>query len=253
MDIFLGALAWLADPAHWTGADGIPTRLIEHLTVSGLSLLVAALVALPLGLYIGHTGRGALLAVNVANVGRAVPSYAVLVMILPISLRFFPQTGGLDFIPTFGAMTLLAIPPIVINAYAGLREVDRDLIEAAKGMGMRDLQLLRKVEVPLALPVVLGGLRTASVQVIATATLGAIVALGGLGRYIIDGIARREYDRMVAGVILVAALAIAVELLFVVFQRVIVSPGLRRARAGADRPGDRALLMPGGDPGALAG
>jgi osmoprotectant transport system permease protein len=205
-------------------------------------LLVAVLVALPLGLFIGHTGRGALLAVNVANIGRAVPSYAVLVMILPISLRFFPQSGGLDFIPTFGAMTLLAIPPIVINAYAGLREVDRELVEAARGMGMRERQILRRVELPLALPVVLGGLRTASVQVIATATLGAIVALGGLGRYIIDGIARREYDRMVAGVILVAALAIAVELVFIAFQRLAVSPGLRRRVDTADR----SVVPPGG-------
>jgi osmoprotectant transport system permease protein len=242
VDILLDGLAWLVAPEHWTGADGIPTRLIEHLTISGVSLLVAVLVALPLGLFIGHTGRGALLAVNVANIGRAVPSYAVLVMILPISLRFFPQSGGLDFIPTFGAMTLLAIPPIVINAYAGLREVDRELVEAARGMGMRERQILRRVELPLALPVVLGGLRTASVQVIATATLGAIVALGGLGRYIIDGIARREYDRMVAGVILVAALAIAVELAFIAFQRLAVSPGLRRRVDTADR----SVVPPGG-------
>lgn len=242
MDILLDGLAWLVAPEHWTGADGIPTRLIEHLTISGVSLLVAVLIALPLGLFIGHTGRGALLAVNVANIGRAVPSYAVLVMILPISLRFFPQSGGLDFIPTFGAMTLLAIPPIVINAYAGLREVDRELVEAARGMGMRERQILRRVELPLALPVVLGGLRTASVQVIATATLGAIVALGGLGRYIIDGIARREYDRMVAGVILVAALAIAVELAFIAFQRLAVSPGLRRRVDTADR----SVVPPGG-------
>jgi osmoprotectant transport system permease protein len=233
MEILLRGVAWLADPAHWTGADGIPARLVEHVSVSALSLVVSALVALPLGLFIGHSGRAAFLAVNIANIGRAVPSYAVLVMILPISLRFFPQSGGLDFIPTFGAMTLLAIPPIVINAYAGLREVDRELVEAARGMGMRELQVLRKVEIPLALPVVLSGLRTASVQVIATATLGAIVALGGFGRYIIDGIARREYDRMVAGVILVAALAIAVELLFVVFQRAVVSPGLARSKASA--------------------
>jgi osmoprotectant transport system permease protein len=242
VDILLDGLAWLVAPEHWTGADGIPTRLIEHLTISGVSLLVAVLIALPLGLFIGHTGRGALLAVNVANIGRAVPSYAVLVMILPISLRFFPQSGGLDFIPTFGAMTLLAIPPIVINAYAGLREVDRELVEAARGMGMRERQILRRVELPLALPVVLGGLRTASVQVIATATLGAIVALGGLGRYIIDGIARREYDRMVAGVILVAALAIAVELVFIAFQRLAVSPGLRRRVDTADR----SVVPPGG-------
>jgi osmoprotectant transport system permease protein len=221
-------LAWLADPVHWQGTDGIPTRLVEHVWISAAAVLVAIAVALPLGAYIGHTGRGAAIAINVANIGRAIPSYAVLVIVLPISLRLNPELG-LDVIPTFTAMTLLAIPPILVNAYAGIREVDRDLVESARGMGMRERQILTGVELPIALPVVVGGIRTAAVQVVATATLGAVVAYGGFGRYIIDGIARNEYDRLFAGVVLVAGLALLTEGGFAVLQRGLTSPGLRRA------------------------
>jgi len=227
MDLLAATFAWLADPAHWQGPDGIPTRLEEHLAICAVSLLVAAALALPIGAFIGHTGRGALVAVNAANVGRAIPSYAVLVMVLPISLRLNPEYG-LDIIPTFTAMTLLAIPPILVNTYAGLREVDPDLVEAARGMGMRERQVLLRVEAPIALPVILGGLRTAAVQVVATATLGAIVAYGGLGRYLIDGIARQEDDRLLAGVILVAGLALVTEAGFAIAARLLASPGLER-------------------------
>jgi osmoprotectant transport system permease protein len=221
-------LAWLADPVHWQGTDGIPTRLVEHVWISAAAVVVALAVALPLGAYIGHTGRGAAIAINVANVGRAIPSYAVLVIVLPISLRLNPELG-LDVIPTFTAMTLLAIPPILVNAYAGIREVDRDLVEAARGMGMREGEILTGVELPVALPVVVGGIRTAATQVVATATLGAVVAYGGFGRYIIDGIARNEYDRLFGGVVLVAGLALLTEGAFALLQRALTSPGLRRA------------------------
>ncbi len=180
------AIAWFTDPANWQGETGIPFRLLEHLAISGVSILVATLIALPIGLWIGHTGRGATVAINVANIGRAVPSYAVIVIILPFSLQLFPEYG-LDLIPTFVAMVLLAIPPILVNAYAGLREVDRDLVESARGMGMRERQILSRVEVPLASPVMMGGFRTAVLNVIATATIGAVVGFGGLGRFILDG------------------------------------------------------------------
>lgn len=223
-------LAWLADPARWQGLDGIPTRLAEHVWISAAAVALAIAIALPLGAFIGHTGRGAGLAINVANIGRAIPSYAVLVIVLPISLRL-NQDLGLDVIPTFTAMTLLAIPPILVNAYAGIREVDRDLVESARGMGMRERQILTGVELPIALPVVVGGIRTAAVQVVATATLGAVVAYGGLGRYIIDGIARNESDRLFAGVVLVAGLALVTEGGFALLQRALTSPGLRRAPA----------------------
>jgi osmoprotectant transport system permease protein len=230
MDVILGSIAWLLDPVHWSGPDGIPTRLFEHLWISAAAMMTAAAIAFPVGLYTGHTGRLGAIAVNAANLARAVPSYAVLVIVLPISLRLSPDLG-LNVIPTFVAMTVLAIPPILVGTHTGLRGVDADLVEAARAMGMRAREVVGRVELPLALPVVLGGFRTAAVQVIATATLGAVVAYGGLGRYLIDGIARQEPDRLFAGVILVAALALAAEGLFAVAQRAALSPGLR-ASAG---------------------
>ncbi len=233
MDLLAATIAWLTTAARWQGPDGIPTRMLEHLEIAVPSVLAAALVALPVGAWIGHTGRYAAAAINVANLGRAIPSYAVLAIILPISLRLSPDLG-LSVIPTFTAMWLLAIPPILIGTFAGIRAVDRDLVEAARGLGLTEVQVLREVELPLALPVVAGGLRTAAVQVIATATLGAVVAYGGLGRYIIDGIARNEDDRLMAGVVLVAGMAITAELAFALLQRALVPRGLRRVAAPAE-------------------
>jgi len=214
---FLSSVAgWFADPAHWQGSDGIPTRVLEHLQLSGLSVAVAAALALPVGLYIGHTGRAAFLAVNVANLGRALPSLAILAFALPVS---FALGLGLGFWPTFMAMVPLAIPPILTNAYVAIRSADPDTVEAARGMGMRELQVLRAVEIPAGLPMILGGLRTASVNVIATATLGAIVAGPALGRYIVDGFALQDHERLFAGALLVAILALGTELGFGVLER----------------------------------
>ena len=232
MEILSATIAWLTAAAHWQGADGIPSRMLEHLEIAVPSVVAAAIVALPVGAWIGHTGRFATFAINTANLGRAVPSYAVLAIVLPISLRFSPDLG-LSVIPTFAAMLLLAIPPILIGTFAGIRSVDRDLVEAARGLGLTEVQILRQVELPLALPVVAAGLRTAAVQVIATATLGAVVAYGGLGRYIIDGIARNEDDRLLAGVVLVAGMAITAELVFALVQRALVPRGLRPTTARA--------------------
>jgi osmoprotectant transport system permease protein len=230
MDL-LSVPAWFADPGHWQGTDGIPIRLLEHVQVCGLAFSIACLIALPAGLAVGHTGRGAFLAVSLANAGRAIPSYAVMAILLPISL----QLGlGLDFTPTVIAMIVLAIPPILANTYVGIREVDRDLVEVGRGMGMRERRILWDVELPLALPVIVAGLRTAVVQVIATATLGAVIALGGLGRYIVDGIARGEYDRMFAGVVLVAGMALAADFSLGMAQRRLASPGVSTERP---RPG----------------
>ncbi len=223
---FLGSvLAWLLDTAHWVGADGIPNRTIEHLLLSAVPVLVAAVVALPIGLYIGHTGRGALAVVSIANIGRALPSLGI----MGIALLF---TAGLGF--GFGepallvALFALAVPPMVTNTFVGLRAVDRDLVEAARGMGMREMQLLRGVELPLALPVILAGVRIAAVQVVATASLGAVLATGGLGRFIIDGIANKDYPQVFVGAVLTAVLAIVTELAFAAVQRAATSPGLRR-------------------------
>ncbi len=218
--------AWFADPANWSGRNGIPTRLLEHLRLSGASILAALLIALPVGLFIGHTGRGGLLAVGVANLGRAVPSYALLLVFLPIF--------GLGDEAAFPALVLLAIPPILVNTYIGLREVDRDLVEAGRGMGMTELQLLARVELPAAAPVIIAGLRTAAVAVVATATLAALVAGGGLGRYIADGFGLRDEARLVAGAILVALLALVVERTLTFVERRTLLPGDRRRPSAAD-------------------
>jgi len=216
MSFLTSVAAWLADGAHWQGADGIPIRVLEHVELSALAVVVAAGVALPLGLYLGHTGRASFAAINVANVGRAIPSLAMLVFALLVSI----QIGlGLGFWPTLFAMVPLAIPPILTNSFVAIRTTDRDIVEAARGMGMRELQVLRAVELPAGLPIVLAGLRTASVNVVATATLGALVAGGGLGRYIVDGLALQEYERLFAGALLVALLAVGIEVGFGVLER----------------------------------
>jgi len=240
-------LEFLVDPVTWQGETGIPNRLIEHLTISLLAVLMASAIALPLGFYIGHTGRLQLLGINIANIGRAIPSYAVMVMLLPIMLGLAPVLGydprlGLRFFPIFLAMVLLAIPPILVAAYAGLQEVDRDLTESSRGMGLTERQILTGVELPLALPVLVGGFRVALLQVIATATIGAYLAGGGLGRYIIDGIARRDDGMLYAGVVLVAVLAVGTDVLLSWLQRRLTPRGVRVAteleaeRAGAGAP-----------------
>lgn len=231
MDLVVNVIRWLTDPAHWTGPDGIPVRTWEHLTLSIVAIVIALLIALPVGLFIGHTRRGEFLAISLANFARAVPSYAVMVMVLPLTLTLDPR-NGLTTYPILIAMILLAIVPVLVNAYAGVHDIDPELVEGARGMGMREPDVLGRVELPLAVPVIVGGVRTAAVQVVATVTLGAILGYGGLGRYLIDGIARREYDRLWAGVVLVALLSIATELFFAVVQRRLTPPGLRIALGG---------------------
>lgn len=224
MRLLADVVRWFVDPAHYQGSDAVQTRLLEHLVLSGVAVLVAALVALPVGLWLGHTGRLAFVAVNIANIGRALPSLALLALALPIS---FALGLGLGFWPTFFALVPLAIPPILTNAYVAVHNVDRDLTEAARGMGVSELGILRSIELPLAVSLIIAGIRTASVNVVATATLGALVAGGGLGRYIVDGLGLQEYDRLFAGALLVALLAIAVEVAFGTFERAAVSPGIR--------------------------
>lgn len=227
---FLQELAgWLATPAHWTGPDGMLPRLVEHLGLAGVPLAVATAIALPIGLAIGHTGRGAWAAISVANLGRALPTLGILGMILPLTAGIEPY--GFDLIPSTIALVALAIPPIVTNTYAGLRGVDPELVEAGRGMGMREGELLRLVEVPIALPAILAGLRISAVQVVATATLAAVLGAGGLGRLIIDGIAQQDDAQLFAGAALVALLAIGTELVFARLQRAVVSRGMRLATA----------------------
>jgi osmoprotectant transport system permease protein len=217
-------LQWLTDPAQWSGPNGIPTRVVQHLEYSMVALLVAALIAIPLGLLVGHTGRGRSL-VSVANSLRAVPSLGLL---FAISLVVGPKIqGDLAFvIPSIVVLVLLAIPPILSGTYAGIEGVDPAARDAAKGMGMRGSEVVRLVELPCALPLLMSGLRSATLQVIATATIASAVSLGGLGRYLIDGLASNQYEVMAGGAICVAVLALLVDLVLAGLQRAVVSPGL---------------------------
>jgi len=225
MDPITVTAQWLADPAQWEGPNGIPARLLEHLYISGVSLGIAVLVALPLGLWIGHTGRLSWLVLSSANAWRALPSFAVIGLLVPFTTRIDPSLG-FTLYPTVVAMIVLAGPPILVNSYEGIAGVERDLVDAARGMGMRERQILFGLEVPLALPVIATGIRLAAVQVIATATLGAVFGFGGLGRFIVLGDANQDNGELFGGVFLVAALALITYGLFVLLERLLVSPGL---------------------------
>ena len=214
---------WFADPANWQGSHGIPVRVLEHLELSGLAVAVGILIAAPIALYLGHIGRGGFIAINVANIGRALPSLALLAFALPVA---FALGLGLGFWPTLFALVPLAIPPILTNTFVAVRAVDPDIVEAARGMGLGEAQILGSIEIPLGLPLMLAGVRTAAVNVVATATLGALVAGGALGRFIVDGLALQEYDQLVAGALLVALLAVATEFSFAALERATTPPGM---------------------------
>lgn len=218
MHSFSHVIQWLFSASHWNGPDGILTRVWEHLTVSFVAVAIAIAIAVPVGLLVGHKRKGQLLAVSIANVGRAVPSFAVLVLVFVFMLHY-AQSIAFGFGPGVVALTLLAIPPVLTNTYVGIQNVDRDLIEAARGMGFRERDVLFKLEIPLATNLIMGGIRTAAVQVVATASLIAAIGGGGLGRYIIDGFARNETDRAAAGAVLIAMLAILTEVGMAALQR----------------------------------
>jgi osmoprotectant transport system permease protein len=224
MNVANGVLTWLTDPVHWSGPDGIPVRTLQHLYYSLLATALAAAIALPIGVFIGHTGRGALVAVNLTNLGRAIPSLGIIILMFTLV--------GFGITPVLVALTALAVPPIVTNSYIGVRSVDRDVREAAEGMGMRGRQVLWRIELPVAMPLIMAGVRTSAVQVVATATLAAFVGLGGLGRYLIDGLSQRDLPQVVSGAILVAVLSLLTELVLGRVQTLVVSPGL--AGRGAD-------------------
>jgi osmoprotectant transport system permease protein len=211
--IFSKVADWFSTAEHWTGSTGVPVRVYEHLQMSFGAVALAAVIALPIGLYIGHTRRGAFLAVSIANLGRAIPSFAILALSVPFL--------GIGFKPTLVTLVALAIPPILTNTYVGVEGVDQDTLEAARGMGMGEGQVLGRLELPLAVPLILAGLRTAAVQVVATATLAALIGWGGLGRFIIDGFATGDRAEIVAGAILVAVLAILTEVMFGFLERLL--------------------------------
>ncbi|MEU8933950.1 ABC transporter permease subunit [Streptomyces sp. NPDC048409] len=204
---------WLTDSAHWAGDDGIGHRLLQHLVLTVVCLVISCAVALPVALVLGHLGRGGALAVNISNVGRAVPTFAVLVLLL------LTPVGRWGEGPTVVALVLFAVPPLLTNAYVGMREVDRSVVRAARGMGMTGRQMLFRVELPLSLPLLLNGVRIAAVQLVATATIAALAGGGGLGRIITAGFNLASTPQVVAGAILVAAFALVVEGVFELVER----------------------------------
>ena len=219
MQFLSDVAAYFSTAANWWGPDGIVHRLQEHVAMSFVSLAVAMAIALPLGLILGHTGRGGPVVVNLSNLGRAIPSFAIIVLTASIV--------GIGAKPAFIALVALAVPPMVTNTYTAVRGVDREVKEAAVGMGLRGRQVLWRVEIPLGLPLIMAGVRTSGVQVVATATLAALVGWGGLGRYIIDGLATREFDEVFVGAVLVALLSLVVEVVLGVVQRMVVPNALQ--------------------------
>jgi len=224
--IFTQVWQWLTDGSNWSGQDGIPHRLVEHLEYSLLALLIGALIAIPAGLLIGHTGRGRFV-VAVANAFRALPTVGLLTFFYILLAPHIHGTGTASYlIPSEIVLILLAIPSMVSNTYAGIDNVEPGVRDAAEGMGMRGFQVLWRVEVPNALPLIFSGVRSSFLQVIATATVTAYIGLGGLGRYLIDGLAQREYPQMAGGAVLVATLALVADLVLAVVQRYTVSRGV---------------------------
>jgi osmoprotectant transport system permease protein len=233
---FTGLWDFFTSSANWQGPKGIPQRTLEQLQYSGIALAIAIVIGLPLGLIIGHAGRGNFI-ITIANTLRGLPTYGLLVFFVLVFSNTFKGKTDLPYIvPTEIVLTVLAIPGIIANTAAGVQNVDATVRDAARGMGMRGGQVLRRVELPIALPLILSGLRNASLQVFATATVAAQIGLGGLGRYIIDGIQQGlYYSETAPGAVLVAVLALVIDLLWALATRLVVSRGLtghyRRAAA----------------------
>ena len=219
MNLFVSIGAWFSDPTNWSGSIGVPQRILEHLEYTVATLLIAIIIGVCLGAFVGHTGKGGFLVVGLANLLRALPTLGLLTLVV--------LAVGIGATPAVTALVILAIPPILAGTYSGIRTVDRDVVDAARGVGMRELQILFRVEIPNAMPLIFSGIRSSALQVVATATVAAYVALGGLGRYVIDGLNQRDYAQMASGAILVAALAIIVDIIFIALQRLVISPGLR--------------------------
>lgn len=228
MNLFADALAWLFSPERLQGQYALPVLLGEHLFYIVISVAVAAVIALPAGWLIGHTGKGREIAVAISGAARAVPSFGLLVLlVLVLGVVRTPLAGVITFV-------LLAIPSLLAGAYTGFEAIDRRVIDAARAMGMTEWQIFTKVELPLGMPLLVGGIRSALLQVIATVTIGAYVNLGGLGWPIIQGIPLRRFDQVLAGALLVALLALIVDLLLALAQRAVVPAGIDTGPAGGD-------------------
>jgi osmoprotectant transport system permease protein len=228
-------LGWLTDPVNWSGAGGIPAQVGYHLLYSAIALFVALIIAVPLGIVIGYTGRGETLVAGSANALRALPSLGLLVLLF---LIIAPVIAGrlVYVLPTVIVLVLLAVPPILTGTYAGIQNADQDAVGAARGMGFTRRQILLRVQLPCALPLMISGVRSSTLQIVSTATIAAYLGLQGLGRFILDGRAQSDFNQMAGGAILVAVLAIVLEFTFAWLGRVIVSPGLRRTAAKSRSP-----------------
>ncbi len=229
MNLILDGIAWIADPSHWSGAGSIPQRIWEHLWLSAVVLVIASAIALPIGAIIGHTGRGREPAVMVSGGLRALPTLGLLTL--------FGIWVGIGLAAPIVALVVLAIPPLLAGAYAGFESVDRRTIDAARAMGMRRSQIIGMVELPLGLPIMVGGIRSAALQIIATATLAAYIADDGLGRFIFEGLKTRDYAEMLGGSFLVIALALVVDGGFAIAQRLVVPAGVQATRTREHRAG----------------
>jgi osmoprotectant transport system permease protein len=234
MSAFGDAVVYLNDPFNWTRPRGILELTGQHLAIAGLSVGIALVTALPLAVWLGHTGRGGSFTVAISNVSRAVPTLAVLTIFAVTPLAFTIWAPVI-------ALTLFAVPPILANTYLGMREVDRDVVEAARGMGLGTRQVITRVELPLAVPMVMTGIRTAAVQVVATATLAALLAGGTLGSIIRTGFATQKYGVVVAGAVLVAALALLTELALSLVSWALTPKGSRRALPWTRQPARTAV------------
>lgn len=210
---------YLAESTNWSGTEGIWSRIVQHFWYTGVALGLSVLIALPVGLRIGHTRRGAFLAINLGNAARALPSLGLLMLAVLL-------TDQIGFLPVLIALVALGVPPILTSTYAGVSGVDQATIDAARGMGMTGWEILTKVEIPIALPLIISGIRAATLQIVSTATIAAVVALGGLGRYVVDGLKLRDFPQMFAGALLVAVMAVLLDLLFALAGRIAVSDGL---------------------------
>lgn len=225
----MGALwAWFTDPANWSGDNGIPVRFAQQMAITLIAMAVAMVIALPLGVYLGHQQKGGFLAINVGNVGRAIPTFGLLVLFAawaPI---------GVGDLAAILALIIFAIPPLLTNTYIGVRDVDEEVRDAARGMGFSGWLMLRKVELPNAVPLIAAGIRTSTVQVVATASLAALVGGGGLGVYVVEGFAIQDNTLLIAGAILTAVLAIGVDLVLAFIQRRVTPRGLTMEQAAIE-------------------
>jgi osmoprotectant transport system permease protein len=245
MTDFVAAFQWLFDPVNWAGPGGIPARTGEHIVYTLLTLLLAAVIALPIGFLIGHTGRFRGLAVGVSGALRALPTLGLVVYLALIM-------ANISIVPPLIALTILAIPPLLAGAYSGLESVNRSTIDAARAIGMTEWQIFAKVELPLSLPLVLGGLRSGALQVIATWTVAAILPVGGLGRFLFDGLAVQNYPEMLGGSIVVVVLALVVDGLFALTQKLVVPRGVAAGTVRSDGAKDAwrpfGITVPGRQP-----